>query len=118
MAKHKIVPFPGTQSSAEHGFEKQFARLGRTLLLHPKFLALSHPAKVLYMYMVFWAGNKHQFNFAYGIYKDFMHKNTFYRALNELVAAGFITVVQRNKNLRKPNVYAFSAAWHLGKSAQ
>lgn len=116
MAKSKIKPFPATQSADPNGFEKHYVRIAGSLLKHPQFYALTHTAREVYIYMVFWASGKHEFTFAYGTYKPIVSKGGFQKAVKDLVDKGFITIVQPNKNRRIPNVYAFSAAWKKGKA--
>src|SRR4051794_18519198 len=40
-----------------------------------------------------------------------MHKNTFNKAIDQLVALGFIRIVKLQWTIRKPNIYGFSDEW-------
>ena len=66
---------------------------------------------MVYTYMRLESGGKKQFEFPYNKYRTFVSRPTFFRVLKELQDKGFVTVVQRNKCVRQPNIYSFSEGW-------
>ncbi len=72
---------------------------------------LSPSAFKVLSFMKLESGGHKEFEFPHNKYKDYLSKPTFFRVVDELVTAGFIDVVARNKNLRIANRYAFSDRW-------
>jgi len=105
-----IKPFPEWQTTTESGIEHNYLRIG-SMLRHTAMLELNHLAFRIYIYMLYYCGGNYEFEFSYSKFKGFASKKGFQESLSELVAAGLITVAQRNKNLRKPNRYRFSTKW-------
>lgn len=111
MAKFKKIPFKPWETKTTDGIEKRYYRMGATFMAAEPVRLLSSSAFKIYSYMKIESGGKKQFTFSNIKYKSFMSKPTFYKAVKELETKGFIDIVQRNKNLRKANVYAFSDRW-------
>ena len=112
--KDNFVPFP-EYFTLTNGKEKRFIRKGASMMRSKQYIELSATAKVIFDYMALEAGREKHFIFPYSACEEQMSKNTFFRARNELIEAGFITVVENNANLRKPNVYSFSSKWKYKK---
>ena len=111
MSRRKKIPWPPWKSAAKDGFEKQFVQLGRSQLLHESMTDLSGNAFRVYVYMLLESGGKKEFIFPHSKYKAIMSKPTFQKAKAELIEKGFIVEIQNNRNIRKPNQYAFSTLW-------
>ena len=111
MARTKKVPFAPWESRAPDGVEKRYFRIGVTLTSSEAMRNLPPSAFKVLIYMKMESAGKKQFEFPYAKYRSFMTKPTFSKALKDLVSHGFVDVVQNNRNLRKPNVYAFSERW-------
>lgn len=90
----------------------RFIRVGNSFLLSKKVHSLPANARYLYLCMTMEAGGCRDFTFTrstaakYGI-----SSATLVRNLELLKNSGFISCVEQNRNLRKPNVYRFSATW-------
>lgn len=111
MARGKKTPLKPWETKTADGTENRYIRLGDTLLMSSTVKGLSSSAFRVYVYMCLESGGHSHFTFPHNKYKKFMTKPTFFRALDELVSAGFIDVVSHNKNLRIANDYAFSNRW-------
>lgn len=111
MAKRKKTPFAPWETTKIDGIEKRYIRMGNSQMLHTITLNLNHATFRVYVYMKLESGGKSTFTFPRSKYKKFVSAGGFDRAVKELCEAGLIEVVERNANLRKPNVYRFSDAW-------
>lgn len=111
MPRRKKVPLKPWETKKPDGIEARYIRLGDSLLMSTAVKKLSSSAFRVYVYMCIESGGHSHFTFPYSRYKQMMSKPTFFRALEQLVNAGFITVVAHNKNLRTANEYAFSNDW-------
>ncbi|WP_312047523.1 hypothetical protein [Anaerotignum sp.] len=111
MGRKSKTPFNPWETAKENGIEERYIRSGNSQLLHPVFIRLSNSAKVTYMYMRLESGGKIEFEFPASKYIILMSKHTFLNAKEELIKNGFIEERQNNKNIRKPNIYRFSANW-------
>jgi len=107
----KKTPFNYWQTTIDNGYEKRYIRMGNSLMLHPSILGLNPLAYKIYTYMLLECGGKAEFEFPYAKFRKIASKDGFQKAVKELVEVGFIDVVQRNANLRKPNLYRFSVRW-------
>lgn len=97
----------GQDQDGEH-----FARIGKSLLRHEAFKALGASARLLYICMVEACAGEREFTFTVADYKACgFAMNTFLRAKEELIQAGFITVIESGRTTRTPNKYAFSNEW-------
>ncbi len=60
-------------------------------------------------------GKKEQFTFPWSKankeYRLYTREKTFYDDMKVLSEHGLIDLIENNKNLRQPNVYAFSSRW-------
>ena len=111
MSREKRTPLNPWESILPAA-EKHFSRLGDSLLDSPVFNELSPYARLLYMYMVRAAAGKRDFTFQHSFYKRYgITDATFGRLRDELVNAGFITVLKNNRTVRKANIYQFSTTW-------
>ena len=111
MGRGKKTPLKPWETKTADGIEKRYIRLGDTLLMSSAVKGLSSSAFRVYVYMCVESGGHSHFTFPHSKYKNFMSKPTFFSALKELVNAGLVDVVSRNKNLRTANDYAFSNRW-------
>lgn len=111
MARQKKTPFAPWQSCKDNGIEERYIRLGNSQLLHPATLSLSDRAFRIYTHMLLESGGKREFTFPRSKSKQLMASSTFHKAKAELIEKGFIKEKRNNANLRKPNVYEFSADW-------
>lgn len=111
MARKKIVAFESWESKDSNGYERRYFRMGATLMASEPMRSLSPSAFKVYCYMRIESGGRRSFTFPHAKYRTFMSKPTFFKALTELQEHGFVDVIQRNGNLRKANIYAFSDRW-------
>ena len=94
---------------------EHFARVSKSLLRHPSFTALGSSARLLYLCMVEACAGKREFTFTLSDYKACgFAKQTFLRAKDELIKAGFIAVSECGRNTRTPNKYRFIDDWKKG----
>lgn len=114
-AKHgeTIKPWVSARVDCREG---RFLQVGNSLMLSPKFHALSYGAQITYLCMALESGGQREFTFPrtaaekYGI-----PRNSLTRYVDELKNSGFITV-QSMANLRKANAYSFCFAWKQSES--
>lgn len=111
MPRYKKTPFQEWESKNDDGIEKRYFRLGATLMASEPMRSLSPSAFKILCYMKIESGGKRSFKFPFSKYRAYTTRPTFEKALKELVEKGFIDIVQRNSNLRKPNIYMFSNRW-------
>lgn len=111
MARQRKTPFQPWQTNKDNGIEERYIRLGNSQMIAPAMLALSDKAFRIYTNMLLEAGGKKQFIFPRKAYKKIAGHTTFQNAKSELIEKGFIVELQKNKNLRKANVYEFSEDW-------
>lgn len=117
MARKKYVPLKFWQTATKGDEkEKQYIRLGNTLLKHPKYCNLTCQARAVYTHMMQAAGANQEFTFPHSFYTKLgLSKATVQRAVKELEEAGFIRVKENGKLTRTPNVYQFVWDWKSGK---
>lgn len=106
---HEIEPWLCGKNCEGRG--QTFIRLTSDLMCSEPFSSLSNGAQLLYLRMCLASAGKPEFQYTYSQYKAFLTKPSFIRCRNELVEADFIEIVERNGNLRLPNVYRFSLRW-------
>ena len=94
--------------------EERFTMIAGTMLEDAGFQKLRGNAVKLYIYAHFRAGNGRDFSFPQAEFIKLMTAPTFYSAMDELVQAGFVEVLERNKNIRKANKYRLSDNWQKG----
>lgn len=111
MPRRKPTPFAPWESKAPNGIEKRYARMGNTQMCSDAMRKLSPSAFKIYWYMRLESAGKREFEFPHAKYASYMSKPTFFRCVRELEQAGFIQVVQHNKNLRIANLYRFVDGW-------
>ena len=98
-------------SAKADGREKRFLQVGNSLLLSKKFQSLGTGARLLYLCMAMESGGRRTFLLPRMAAKKYgVPSTSLRRYISQLADGGFIKV-SSNKNLRKPNVYAFSSAW-------
>ena len=111
--KRKTLPF--WESAEEQG---HFVRIGKSLLQHKSFRSLGTSARLLYICMTEAAAGKPEFRFSKSDYLAYgLARNTFLRAREELIAAGFIAVIECGRTTRKPNRYRFIDVWKHGQDS-
>ncbi len=108
------------------------ANIYHSMLLSPRWQALTKGAKVLYLYckaqyyaektkpapkngrltetekLLTFTMNEKKWHDIYGIYSN---KLQFYKDMLQLVQAGFIDIIENGKVTRSKNVYIFSTRW-------
>lgn len=72
---------------------------------------LSNSAFRLYIMMKSYAKGNAEFTFPYRIQKNFISKQGFLNARDELITYGYLEQFVSNKNLRTENKYRFSSKW-------
>lgn len=98
-------------SAKADGREKRFLQVGNSLLLSKRFQALGTGARLLYLCMAMESGGRRTVLLPQTAAKKYgVPSTSLRRYISQLADGGFIKV-SSNKNLRKPNVYAFSSAW-------
>ena len=112
MARRKKVPL-NLWETASNGKTERYIRPGYTLFTSPAFKSLSNLEKCVYLCMDMAAAGKAAFTFPQTCYeKEYgLSKTSVHKAVNGLVAAGFIQIEESNWQLRKPNVYRFINDW-------
>ena len=78
---------------------------------HPAMLKLPHTAFRVYFEMVKEAKGYVEFEMPRHVYRRFTTPQTFAKAVDDLEAAGFIIVSERNAHRKKPNKYKFVDVW-------
>ncbi|WP_285824054.1 hypothetical protein [Schaedlerella arabinosiphila] len=111
MSRRKRTPFQPWETRNADGIEKRYIRMGVTQLSAEVMRKLSPAAFKIYVYMKIESSGCKQFTFPHSKYCSFMSKPTFFKVVTELENQGFIDVIQRNRNLRRSNIYAFSERW-------
>lgn len=97
---------------------KNFARLYDTTLKHPAFIKLPYSAKHLLSCMFQASAGKREFHLAEKEYRQYgFNPETFHKAKEKLIEAGFIKIAKGGRTTRTPNVYAFrdSTEWKVIK---
>jgi len=111
MSRTKKTPFSIWETIKTDGIEKRYIRMGNSQMLHPSIFNLTHSAFRVYTYMKLESEGKMIFTFPHTKWKAFISKGGFQKAKKELCKAGLIEEIEKNANLRKPNVYRFSTKW-------
>ena len=111
MSRSKKTPFKPWESVKPTGIEERYVRLGNSQLLNEATLSLSHAAFHLFVYMRLESAGRLEFEMPRAKYTKFLSNGGFQKAIVELEQKGFIEIIQRNGNLRQPNVYKFSSRW-------
>ena len=115
--RSKITPFKNYESSLDTcGYEGRYIRLTHLQLICMS--ELSHTAFRLYIMMKDYSKGEQFFNFPYRIYKEFLSKETFAKARQELIDKKYLNQFTSNKNLRIENNYSFSGEWRHTKQNQ
>lgn len=109
--KRNFVPFPHYQTMNVNGLEKHYTRLPSSMMTSDAVQELSHTAYRIFIEMMLCASWKEEFTFSHSCYEGTVANSTFSKAIKELEEAGIIDIKERNKNLRKSNVYAWSSRW-------
>ena len=109
MSKRKRAKFPGWQDTGKK--ISNYARVPDTQLFHPSMLGLSGTAFTLYVYMLQESRGKPTFIFPKETYLKICSSSAWYRARDELIAKGFITMRTWHKGSKIPNEYTFSSMW-------
>lgn len=105
-----ITPFKDYESTLDGGgYEGRFTRITHIQLVCMN--ELSHTAFRLYIMMKDYARGEVKFSFPHRIYKNFMSKETFAKARDELIEKKYLQAFISNKNLRIENEYKFSGEW-------
>ena len=114
-SKKQFVPFHPWETMEASGCEKKYTRMGVTQVRSEAFLALLPSAVSVYLQMKIEAGGKPIFKMPHRVYTRFISNSAFQNALKDLETKGFVEIIEKNKNRRKPNVYRFSTAWREWK---
>ena len=108
--RKNITPFKDFERTVDNGaYQTNYIRLVHIQLVCMNELSAS--AFRLYVMMKDYAKGESEFEFPYRIYKNFLSKQTFTTARQELVDKGYIEPFLSYKNMRKANKYRFSSHW-------
>ena len=108
----KITAFADFESSKDGGgYENRYIRLVHIQLVCMN--ELSHTAFRVYVMMRDYSKGNAEFEFPHRIHRNFISKQTFTTAVDELVHLGYLEPFQSNKRLRKANKYRFSSKWRI-----
>lgn len=111
MSRHIPKPLPIWATAKPDGIERRFVQIGASFLCAGQVKNLPPNAFRVYVYMMMQSGGAIEFEMPHKAYQGFISKPSFIKAIDELMTAGFIDVVQNGHNLRKPNRYRFSVGW-------
>ena len=111
MGRSKRTPFAAWETAKTDGIEERYIRLGNSQMSTGILRRLNGTAFKLYCYMKLESGGKRDFEFPRAKVKQILSNDGFYYALDELIEAGLIEIVENNANIRKPNIYRFSDKW-------
>lgn len=104
------TPFQDFERATERsGYETGYIRMVDLQLCCMN--ELSANAFRLYVMMKSYAKGKVEFNFPHRIFKQFLSKQTFVKARQELIDLGYIKPFVSHANLRTENTYRFSGEW-------
>jgi hypothetical protein len=103
----EFKPFESTTRTAKH------LRITNNMLESAAWKKLSCHAMVIYMYMKskYNFNNENDISLTYAEGQKLMHKNTFTKAIDELIEYGFIKVIRQSWTSRECNIYGFSSMW-------
>jgi hypothetical protein len=95
----------------------KFLRLADDMLASPAWHGLSVHAKALYLRFKqkYNGGNCSDISMTYSEISDELNERTFVKARSELIARGFIYIVESNRYTRAPNIYGFTDGWRTWK---
>ena len=107
---NRFKSYEGRKSDDRH------VRLTKDMLMDPKYQKLSGGACKLYQYMKMWAAGQTTVTFASSMLKGAMSRDSFIRARNELVEAGFIDWLNPGLTTEKHHTgeYELSDRWWRG----
>jgi hypothetical protein len=93
---------------------RQFSKFHESMYESPAWQDLTIHAREVYREMVrkFNGHNENDISYTYKEAQKLMHKNTFTKALDQLIDNGFIRIAEHNPHNSKCNIYAFHTAWH------
>lgn len=111
MGRSKRTPFAAWETTKTDGIEERYIRFGNSQMSTGTLRRLGGAAFKLYAYMKLESGGKRDFEFPRVKVAQILTTGTFYRALDELIEAGLVEIVENNANIRKPNLYRFSDKW-------
>ena len=110
MAKKKITPFKDYENPTENqNYVVGYIRLVDLQL--ECMNELSNSAFRLYIMMKNYSKGDTKFKFPYRIYKNFISKQGFVNARQELIDYGYLETFTSHKNVRTENEYIFSSKW-------
>lgn len=100
-----------------NGKQLPFVSLYADLLQSEEFQKrLSHVDKLVYIAMGLEAKGSKEFSFTESTAKQYGFSGmALRRSVQDLVDAGFISIVENNRTRRKPNIYRFEVEWKLPK---
>lgn len=99
-------------SAKQDNREKKFIQVGESLILDPRFQALSAGARYTYLAMHLHSSGKRGFEFPKAAAARFgIPDRSLRRYLTELRLAGFIDLRMSGRITRVPNRYEFSLRW-------
>ena len=92
--------------------EGRFVQLGNSLLLSKRFHELTSGARFMYMCMTMESGGAREFIFPVSAAAKYgISQSSLERQIKELIAAHFISCIEQNQTIRKPNLYRFTVDW-------
>ena len=109
--KKNWVPFDYYERSDENnnGYESSYIRL--TFVQIVCMDELKDSSFRLYCKMKLYARGESSFTFPYSLYKNFLSKQGFIQARQELVDKGYLKPFLSTRNNKKPITYTFSGEW-------
>lgn len=108
--RYNITPFKDYESPVENeNYQVDYVRMLDIQLICMN--ELSANAFRLYIMMKSYANGEVEFEFPYRIYKNFICKQTFTTARQELIDLGYIEPFNSHKTMRVANKYRFSSKW-------
>lgn len=111
-SRKKKIPFHGYESTKD---EDNFMRLTKSMMTSQIYYSLHDYSRTLYNYMKLWAMGKPTVEYSQTMAKEYLAKNTFYKARDELIEKGFLGYEVHNRYGHKSNVYKFSGEWRNKK---
>lgn len=108
--RYNITPFKDYESPVENeNYQVDYVRMLDLQLTCMN--ELSANAFRLYIMMKSYANGEVEFEFPHKIYKNFICKQTFTKARQELIDFGYVEPFNSHKTMRVANKYRFSSKW-------
>ena len=94
-------------------FKEPYISITKSMMTSQKWLDLSYSAQQIYLYMKLWSYGRQEFKFSYSLALNIVKsKTTFKKAIDELVASGFIEIIKISRTPGIGTVYRFTDKWY------